>query len=292
MDTAFAAGRDFLALEGRLVERRLFATLFEAAPPTGVVAALAAYGNADGGFGHGLEPDKRCPASLPVDVECALQALSAAGADAPGLVEAAADYLAAVADAMGSGGAVPLAFPVIEGYPRAEHWTEWTYAPGLNPTAGLVGWLWSLDCRHRFVDEAAAYCWRALDAGELPDDAHALSEVLIFLEHASERARAEAAAEAVAERLASAHLFLADPAATGYGLTPLHLAPSPAARWRRLFSDAAVAGHLDRLAADQQADGGWPITWTPPSEASLLEWRGIETLRALRVLVAYGRLEP
>ena len=38
-----------------------------------------------------------------------------------------------------SDGAVPLAFPVIEGFPRAAHWAEWTYKPGLNPTAGLGG---------------------------------------------------------------------------------------------------------------------------------------------------------
>ena len=31
-----------------------------------------------------------------------------------------------------------LASPVIESYPRAAHWTDWTYVPGLNPTAGLA----------------------------------------------------------------------------------------------------------------------------------------------------------
>ena len=36
----FAAGRAFLRLEGRLLERRLFATVFEGAAPSGVVGAV------------------------------------------------------------------------------------------------------------------------------------------------------------------------------------------------------------------------------------------------------------
>ena len=72
----FNAGRDFVRQEARLVERRLFATLFEDADPHGVVDALRGYQNADGGFGHGLEPDKRCPDSLPLDVEVAFDTRS------------------------------------------------------------------------------------------------------------------------------------------------------------------------------------------------------------------------
>jgi hypothetical protein len=79
MENQFTAGRDFILRQGRLLERRLFATCFEGAPAAGVVDALRGFRNEDGGFGHGLEPDKRCPASLPIDVEIALQALATAG---------------------------------------------------------------------------------------------------------------------------------------------------------------------------------------------------------------------
>ena len=103
----FAAGRDFLLREGRLLERRLFATCFEGAPATGVVDAVRAFRNNDGGFGHGLEPDVRCPASLPVDVEVAFQALATARAADRGLVLGACDYLAKVAASVAAGGAVP-----------------------------------------------------------------------------------------------------------------------------------------------------------------------------------------
>lgn len=156
MDNQFAAARDFILRQGRLLERRLFATCFEGAQAAGVIDALGGYRNDDGGFGHGLEPDKRCPASLPIDVEIALQTLAAAGTVDQPLVVAACDYLAKVAADVNRGGAVPLAFPVIEAYPRAEHWTDWTYAPGLNPTAGLVGLLRQLRVHHAWVDEAPA----------------------------------------------------------------------------------------------------------------------------------------
>jgi hypothetical protein len=276
---------DFLAREARLLEQRLYATLFEGAPAAGVVEALRGYQNEDGGFGHGLEPDKRCPASQPLDVQVALETLSAAGtSDAP-MLQRACDYLAAV----GSDGGVPCVLPSIAAYPRAAHWGDGDFPPGLNPTAAIVGLLYALGVDHPWLDAATGFCWRELDR-ELPRDAHGLVVTFGFLEHVPDRRRAEALAEPVAAQLPDAELFLADADAEGYGLTPLAFAPTPDSRWRQLFDDAQIEAHLDRLERDQQADGGWPVSWEPPSEASRLEWRGIVTLGALRTLSAYGRL--
>jgi hypothetical protein len=117
-----------------------------------------------------------------------------------------------------------------------------------------------------------------------------LKEVLVFLEHVPDRDRAEKCAAALAPNLASIPLFHLDPDAPGYGLSPLDVAPQATSRWRALFTDAQLGAHLDRLQKDQQADGGWPITWEPPSQAAVSEWRGIVTLGALRTLTSYGRL--
>ncbi|GAA3351872.1 hypothetical protein GCM10020358_83200 [Amorphoplanes nipponensis] len=286
MDDVFAAAERFLRAEARLLEQRLFDTLFHGAPAGGVVDALRGYQNEDGGFGHGLEPDKCCPASLPLDVEIALRHLVAAGASDPRMVRRAADFLGAVA----VDGAVPLTTPVIEAYPRAEHMTDWTYVPGLNPTAGLAALLYQLDVAHPWRDAATGYCWRALEDGPPPEDVHAVLEVLAFLAHVPDRERADRHAAAVAERLRTAKMFHLDPHAEGYGLTPLHFAPAADSRWRPLFTDAQLDGHLDHLLADQQPDGGWPLTWEPPSAAARLAWRGMVTLEALRTLDSYGRL--
>jgi hypothetical protein len=290
MDDAFAAGDRFLLNQARLLERRLFGTCFLGQSPAGVVDALRGYQNDDGGFGHALEPDVRCPASLPIDVEAAFQALATAGAFDHDMVIRGCDFLARVAQEADAGGAVPPAFPVIESFPRAAHWTDWTYQPGLNPTAGLVGLLYRLGVDHPWRSAGAAYCWRQLESGGPPGDAHTLTEILGFLEHVPDRDRADRHAAALASQLADIPLFQLDPDAPGYGLTPLHVAPQATSRWRALFTDAQLDGHLDRLQKDQQADGGWPITWEPPSEAARSEWRGIVTLGALRTLTSYGRL--
>jgi hypothetical protein len=292
MTDVFVAAQRFLLAEGRLLERRLFGTLFAGQPAEGVLEALRGYRNADGGFGHGLEPDKRCPASLPIDVEVALGTMATAGTGDPEMLRGACDFLARTAAQADAGGAVPLAFPVIESFPRAEHWSDWTYQPGVNPTAGLAGLLYRLDFDHPWRAAATGFCWQAIETGTLPDEVHALVEVLGFLAWVPDRERAQRHAPAVLERLAATPMYQAVPKPGEYGLTPLAVAPTPDSRWRSLFDDGDLTAHVDHLATAQQPDGGWPVTWQPPSEASRLEWRGIVTLGALRTLTSYGRLTP
>jgi hypothetical protein len=47
---------------------------------------------------------------------------------------------------------------------------------------------------------------------------------------------------------------------------------------------------LDHLEASQDPDGGWPINWAKWSATTEMEARPIVTVKALRVLRAYGRL--
>jgi len=277
----FTAGRDFVRRDARLVESRLFATVFEDADAHGVVDALRGYQNADGGFGHGLEPDKRCPDSLPLDVEVAFDTLLAADARDDVMIRRAVDWLALTAN---SDGAVPLCGPAVEGYPRAEHISEWTYQPGLNPTAGLVGRLYALGFDHPWRDKAGAWCAAELAKG-FPEDAHGMHESLEFLEHTD-----GVDLDRVRDWLPKLQWFRADAADPSYGVTPLHFAPTPDSFWRPLFTEAQLEAHLDRLVADQQPDGGWAITWEPPSTAATLEYRGRVTVGALRTLKAYNRL--
>src|SRR5215472_19200309 len=96
MDNVFAAGDRFLLTEARLLERRLFAAVFLGQPGVHVIDALRGYQNDDGGFGHALEPDTRCPASLPIYVETAFQTLAAARAAGHGAAgQGAAEFGAA-----------------------------------------------------------------------------------------------------------------------------------------------------------------------------------------------------
>jgi hypothetical protein len=277
----FTTGRDFVRRDARVLERRLLATLFEGADQRGVVDALRGYQNADGGFGHGLEPDKRCPDSLPLDVEVAFDTLLAADARDDEMVRRAVDWLDSVAT---PDGAVPLCGPAVEGYPRAAHIGEWTYQPDVNPTAGLVARLYKLGIEHPWRDKAGTWCAAQLDKG-LPEDAHALHEALEFFEHTG-----GADLDRIRDWLPKLANYRGDAADPSYGVTPLQFVPTPDSFWRPLFTDAQLDAHLDRLIADQQDDGGWAITWEPPGPAATLEYRGIVTVGALRTLKAYNRL--
>ncbi len=268
----------------------MFAASFLGQPPESVADALRGYQNGDGGFGHALEADTRCPASLPIYVETAFQALATAGAVDRDMVLRACDFLARTADQAAAGGAVPPAFPVIESFPRAAHWTEWTYQPALNPTAGLVGLLYQLGVDHPWRAAGEAYCWRQLDSGEPLGDAHSVKEVLHFLEHVPDTERADKHVAGIVASFPELPMFKLDPDAEGYGLTPLDYAPLATSRWRDLFTQAQLDAHLDRLQDAQQADGGWSISWEPPPGAAVNEWRGVVTLQALRTLTSYGRL--
>jgi hypothetical protein len=47
---------------------------------------------------------------------------------------------------------------------------------------------------------------------------------------------------------------------------------------------------LDALEASQQDDGGWPISFSSPSEAAAWAWCGSWTLDVLRIFRGWGRI--
>ena len=97
----FDAAADFLAARARVLDRRVFQRLFCGGAAEPVRDAVAAYRNADGGFGHALEPDLRAAASQPAAVEMALRIMDLADAWDERLVRDAIDWLAAIAPAEG-----------------------------------------------------------------------------------------------------------------------------------------------------------------------------------------------
>src|SRR6266566_7587309 len=71
----FSQATGFVWRTARLLDRHRFAFLFLDGPRDAVLAALRPYQNADGGFGHALEPDLRGPVSQPLPVWSALRVL-------------------------------------------------------------------------------------------------------------------------------------------------------------------------------------------------------------------------
>ena len=281
---------DFIWRNARLIDRHLFEHRLAGEPAEDVVHALRPYQNEDGGFGNALEPDLRGPISQPIHVDMAFRILHDIDLAPPELVARACTYLASVS---GDEGGVPAILPNVVRYPRAEHWQPHAWiADALNPTAMLAGLLHSLHVGHTWLDRADAFCWKRLGETK-PSDGPELAAVYCFLNNAPDRRRAVQYAEDVADAIPTAGFFALDPEDhTGeYALTPLHLAPTPDSMAAALFAPELLDAHLDHLVAQQQEDGGWPVTWDPPSDGSLLEWRGRLTVEALMTLQNYGRLE-
>jgi hypothetical protein len=280
----FAAAADFLAARGRLLDRRVFERLFRGGAAEPVRDAVAAYRNADGGFGHALEPDCRAAASQPAAVEMALRIMDLAGAWDERLVRDAIDWLSAIAPA--EGGAAFVQPSVAEG-PHAPWWVP-AEGASLIQTGQIAGLLYARGLAHPWLDRAAEVMWSRIAALSEPNG-YEMFGVLAFLERVPDRARAADAFERVGPLLFSRELVALDPEAPGETHSPLAFAPLPGSIARRLFDADTIEAHLDHLAGAQGDDGGWTFNWPSWSPAAEADWRGFLTVDALRVLRANGR---
>ncbi|NDU76564.1 hypothetical protein GWI34_28650, partial [Actinomadura sp. DSM 109109] len=117
--TGLSRAAEFMRLNARLIDRHRFTLNFAGGPAAPVLAALRAYENPDGGYGHALEPDLRGEASQPVPAQHALQLLHEAGADHDPAVTRVAGYLASITT--GDGG-VPFVLPTVRDAPHGPWW--------------------------------------------------------------------------------------------------------------------------------------------------------------------------
>jgi hypothetical protein len=287
MTQILESAQTFLLNNARLLERCLFAFLFQAGDRQRVLLALLAYQNLDGGFGNALEPDKRTSSSQPIDQEVALRVLDDIGFE-PSIALQTCDFLETITVE----GGIPFVLPTVRDAPRADWWnTETDHPPAsINPTASIAGFLHKHHIRHPWLERATDFCWQQIEQPKTLGG-HDLLSALIFLESVPDRARAERVFEQLGAYLLKSGEIAYDPQASGYVFMPLIYAPFPHSMCRRLFDDQTIQTHLEALAGRQQADGGWPISWPAVSPVCELEYRGIVTVRALQTLKAYEYLK-
>ncbi len=286
----------FLAATARVLEYRRFRHLFVAPDPDGVRAALSAYATPDGGYGYALEPDGRGPVSQPLHVDFALGVLTEIGRLTQATAAPIIGYLASVAC---PDNGLPAVHPNIADQPRAPWWVVADEPAGsLIPTANVVAQFQAAGIEHPWVSAASEFCWAGVES---LDETHPyeIINTIGFLDVAPDRSRAVAAAKRLGELVRDRRFVLLDPTrpetaqlppgyqpdeymlAHDYATTPKSLA----ANW---FSPDELRTALAHLAATQAQDGGWSahsLMWTPAVEP---EWRGIATLKALRVLTAFS----
>ena len=278
-----------MAGHARVLDRRRFELLFDGGDAGPVLAALSAYRNRDGGYGHGLEPDLRAAESQPA---AALHAFEVFAEVAPVTAPEAAelcDWLDAVS--LPDGG-LPFALPIEDASACAPFWAQADpRAFSLQITsivaarANRVAAHDTAVARHPWLARATKRCLAAIDALEAAPAAYELAFAVRFLDSVYDLTDAAPRLLArLGEYIPDDRRLRVSGGLPDEALRPLDLAPEPGRPARTIVDEAAVAADLDRLAAGQGEDGGWSVDFPAYSPAAALEWRGYATVHALTVL--------
>ncbi|MFD6530814.1 hypothetical protein [Streptomyces sp. NPDC060184] len=292
-----ARAEQFIWLTARVLEQRRFAHDFLDGDPDAVETALAAYLNADGGYGHALEPDLRGPVSQPLHTAHALSVLDSVGRCHGPRVDRICRYLTAVST---KEGALPALLPSQRGYPAAPFIPIADDPPAeLLATGPVVGLLHRNQVWHAWLFRATDFCWSAVESLTVSHP-YEIEAAVAFLDGAPDQERARTAARRLGGLVRDQRLAVLDarrreeyPLAPGYAPGEYHFpydyARTPASLACGWFTEEELSDSLDHLASEQREDGGWPLTWRHWAPGTALEGRPLVTLRALKILRAHGR---
>jgi hypothetical protein len=183
-----------------------------------------------------------------------------------------------------------VALPSLEPYAYAPWWHVGTEGT-LLATGLIYAPLARAGVAHPWLERAEAFCWRAVEAiGQTHP--YEVEAAITFLDATPDRERATREAARLERLVREQDLVGTQP--EGYSPGEIHhaqdFAKSPDSVARPWFSDAEIEAGLDHLAAQQHDDGGWRITWAVWTPAIGIEWSGLVTIGALKVLRAYGRV--
>lgn len=299
---AWQAAKSYLFAHGRRVDQQLFIYHFEGGSATQVLTALLPYQNADGGFGHALEPDLRTSASTAVATQQGFTILRTIGApSSEPAVQHAIQYLLTTLDPAAL--VWPIVGPEVEEAPHAPWWTYANVHANFggflaNPRAALVGFL------HDHYPLVPPTLLAQLTDGvlthlEAQPDQLEMHDLFCYLSLANAANLPQAARSRVAAKLARTipQTVATDPALwDGYVLFPLDVAPTPDAPFAATIDRAAIEANLDLWIESQSPDGAWPLPWAwdfvnkDAWARAERDWKGYHILHRLHTLVAYGRV--
>ena len=287
------AAADFMAGHARPIDRRRFDVLLRGAPPGGLLAALEAYRNPDGGYGWGLEPDLRDTRSQPAPALHAFEVFEdAAPATSPRAVELC-DWLETVT--LPDGG-LPFALPVESSAGCAPFWAN---ADGDTSSLQITAIVTAMAhrvarhdpavARHPWLRRATDYCLATIEAEGEEAEPMALAFAFQALDVAS-RPEADALVRRLGARIPRDGRMKVVGGSPDEYMRPLDFTPLPGGPVRRIFDSQVIAAELARLESQQEPDGGWRVDFASYSPAAELEWRGHTTVKVLALLKRNGRL--
>lgn len=290
MSTLKAAAA-FMATHARVLDRRRFELLFGDGTAEQSLAALAAYRNEDGGYGHGLEPDLRSTTSQPGGALHAFEVFEDVAPTTTPHAAALCDWLESVSLADGG---LPFALPIADSAGCAPFWvsadsgtSSLLITSAVVAVANRVARHDAATAGHPWLQRATRYCLDAI--AQLHESPHALvlSHSLQLLDAVHD---GEPDAPALLARLGGlvpdSGLVHVEGGLPDEMVRPLDMAPYPGRPVRHLFHADVIATELERLGSQQQEDGGWAVDFASYSPAAALEWRGHATVRAVSILLA------
>ncbi|RSN52999.1 hypothetical protein DMH01_40110 [Amycolatopsis sp. WAC 04182] len=282
------AAATFMATQARLLDRRRFDVLFRDGDPAAALAALEAYRNPDGGYGHGLEPDCRSVTSQPAGALHAFEVFADVGKSTSPRAAELCDWLASIS--LPDGG-IPFALPMPDPEGSAPFWASADPAVSslqitaiVAVTAHRVAAHDPAVAAHPWLAKATRYC---LDEIEKLDEApHAL--VLAFAMKLVDALGDTRLIEKLGRFVPDDGVVAVGGGIEGEAMRPLDFAPEPGGPARKLFRPGVIEADLRRVAGGQHDDGGWRVDYTSYSPAAALEWNGMFTVGTLGLLRANG----
>jgi hypothetical protein len=144
---------------------------------------------------------------------------------------------------------------------------------------------------HPWLKRATDYCLATIESEGEKAQAMALAFGFQLLDAAHpSRPEAGALIDRLGERIPPDGLMHVSGGLPDEYMRPLDFAPLPGGPARRLFNPELIDAELERLAGQQEEDGGWHVDFASYSPAAELDWRGHITVKTLSLLKRNGRL--
>ncbi len=298
---AFEAARRLIETTARALEAARFHYHFDGESDESVLGTLRQYQNADGGFGHALEPDLRASESSALCTSIAFQILRSIQASLDkALVSASITYFLETVDSKnGHWRIIP---PLAEKSPHAPWWNqegreEVFDSFSLNPTAAILGYLY--DYQEQVPDDILSLVSERVISRLSGLDKIEMHDLLCCLRLLQTKTSPKEVHEQVRQKLTQLvdGTVAWDPARwKEYSLRPLQVMDDPESPFIAGYEES-VAANLDYEISTQNEDGSWAPTWSWgdafPNDWMLAcrEWTGIITLEKLLLLKRFKRIE-
>ncbi len=296
----FEKARNFVYQNARPLDLARWMYLFEDGSKQDVLKVLAAYQNADGGFGHALEPDCWNPNSSPVQTWTATQIIKETRLEDKEhpIIQGILNYLSSGKDFDGHTWANTI--PTNNDYPHAPWWSfnpspETSY----NPTASLVGFVLKFadkDSRlFEFARVLAQEAWGYFTSRFPLDAMHTVANFVDLFQYLKESGNDGLLNMVEFNRLLQAqiqHVVTYDTSrwAVDYVCKPSLFISNKASDFYK-ENKAICEYECEFLSNTQEADGTWAITWgwgDYPQEWSISKnwWKSDLIIKNLKFLKA------